>query len=141
MASVFVCASKHVHLYPCKDSALDEPLCKSAVEKQLHGVSPRAFFVGGKILAGSVLCTRLQCCFGVQCRPRRELEQPLSAALLDESLPYSLKANCGTRRSAEYSCAGIWEQGRDGRSALLALCHVKISPYIIWLPRASLHLL
>lgn len=73
----------------------------------------------------------------VQCCPGRELESSLSAALLDESLPYSLKANCGARRSAEYSCAGIWEQGRDGRSAPLALCHVKISPYIIWLPKGE----
>lgn len=88
----------------------------------------------------AVLCTQLRCCIGSSAVPGGS-QSSLSAALLDESLPYSLKANCGTRRSAEYSCTGIWEQGRAGRSAPLALCHVKISPYIIWLPRASLHLL
>lgn len=99
-----------------------------------------SIFVGGKILAASVLCTQPQCSMGSSAVPGRS-QSSFSTDLLDESLPYSLKANCGTQRSADYSCAGIWEQGRDGRSAPLALCHVKISPYIIWLPRASLHLL
>lgn len=109
---------------------------KSAVEQRPGSISPWA----GRRLLWEAVFWLVVCCATTGAVPGRS-ESSRSAARLDESLPYSLKANCGTRRSAEYSCAGIWEQGRDGRSAPLALCHVKISPYIIWLPRVSLHLL
>lgn len=68
--------------------------------------SATSVFVGGRILSASTSCTQPQHFVGASAVPGRS-ESSSSAALLHESLPYSLKANCGTWRSAEYSCAGI----------------------------------